>query len=577
MSNRFLKEFRKRASDHFTADSSKMSYSEWISLNTTLNKVPFSFKGYEFQRQLCDDMHEDLSIIKISQVGATELQLRKALAILLRNKGTSLIFSLPTEDMYKKISKARIRPMVMADKVFNSPEDVVNKAIRSTELMQFGNSFLYIVPAIETAATSINADFVFNDEVDLSDQKMISLFSSRLQGSNYRVSQKFSTPTFPSYGIDNNWQSSDQHEYLCKCNSCGHWNNPKFNRDFINLPGLPDIGNLTDISITYQDQLDFSNSYVKCEKCDSPLDLDNVDNRAWIPTYPSRISRGYRISPFVNSRLNVKYIFKSLWSYQKNEFLRGFHNTVLGEPFSDGTMQIPVEDIIRSMTLGEAYPELENLSNLWVGIDVGQTCHVVIGQGTEFENIRAIKFYQIKIDELKEHVEHLCSTYHIIGGAIDRHPYEPNSREVFHTTQGKIVPCEYRGDKDINIVKDQFGELSHVQANHTWFLDNVATRFRRGTIEIGGYGFSGRNNLISHLRDMVRSDEPDKPSTWKKLNGEDHFFHALGFMLSAMKIRDVHLYKNSTYIPTMLTTAIENFGSEDLDDYGRLLGVKRLD
>ena len=62
--------------------------STWLERNTRLKKEPFSFKGYEFQRRIADDMHPQMSVVKPSQVGLSELQLRKFLAMLKRTTMT---------------------------------------------------------------------------------------------------------------------------------------------------------------------------------------------------------------------------------------------------------------------------------------------------------------------------------------------------------------------------------------------------------------------------------------------------------------------------------------------------------
>ena len=210
----------------------------------------------------------------------TEIQLRKSLAILVRNQGRSLIFTLPTQDMYERISSTRAKPIVDSDKAFNPRTD--GKVVRRTDLIQLGKSFLYLVPAIETAATSIDADVVMNDEVDLSDQKMLKLFNSRLQGSDMRIRQRFSTPTFPSFGIDLSFQGSDQHHLLVQCPSCNHWNDPEFDHRFIRLSGLPtDIDDFSHMDTSHAEKVDFNDSYVKCEKCHSRLDLDDYSRREW--------------------------------------------------------------------------------------------------------------------------------------------------------------------------------------------------------------------------------------------------------------------------------------------------------
>lgn len=552
MNHNPIDKFLEMANDRFSQDSSNMTNAEWVMKNTTIRNRPFSFKGYEFQEQIMNDMHPDLCCIKISQVGMTEVQIRKSLAFLLRNNGTSLIFSLPTEEMFKRLSDSRVKPIINKDKVFNTLTDKENKSVRSVGLSQFGQSFLYLVPAIESAATSIPADVVMNDEVDLSDQQMMALFSSRMQNSKYRINQKFSTPSYPSYGIDLDWQVSDQHQYLCRCTNCGHWNHPEFSKEFIHLPGLPDHLALTDVTESYAEDLQFENSYVKCEKCHDPLDLGNPELRKWVPKYPNRIKRGYRIGPFSTGKLDIQYIYKALWSYQKNEYVRGFYNTVLGLPYSDGNMQIPEEDLVACMSGAQAPPDLMKMeADLWVGIDMGQTCHVTIGRGSTPETLEVLTMYAVNVKDIVQHCVDLCKNYKIRAGAVDRHPYEPTARDIFEKTGGKIVPVEYRGSKDIHLVYDEYEDLSHAQVNGTWFLDNLASKIRKRLLVIHGYGHQKRT-IIEHFRDMVREEKPGEPAKWVKLNGNDHFLHSTAFMCLAIHLVDLIRLKSKDDIRTLV-------------------------
>ncbi len=543
MTNQYVKNFLDLASERFSTDSTSMSYLDWVCRNTTLRNSPFSTKGYEFQNQILNDMHPNLSVIKPSQTGLTELQVRKSLAFLIRNPGTSLIFTEPTEDMFHRVSNTRFRPLVSKDKVFNTPQDRENRSARSAGLMQFGQSFLYIVPAVESAATSIPADAVFVDELDLSDQQMVSLFSSRLQNSKYRISQRFSTPTFPSFGVDMDYQTSDQQKYMVRCSHCNHWCHPEFTRDYVHLSGVPESINLIDIDRNYQDSIDFSNSYIGCPKCHSPLDLNDPSLREWVATYPNRIhSRGYRVSPFSTGRLDLPYIFKSLWDYQKNEYIRGFYNTVLGQPYSDGNIQIS-EEIITECLASPAPLSLENEDELFVGIDMGQTAHIVIGKRDREGNFCVLTVYTIGVHQLVDHCKELVTKYKIRAGAVDRHPYEPTARELFQVTNGVILPVEYRGLKDMNLIYDDFSKLSHGQVNSTWFLDQVAVLVRKNKIQFNGFGMN-RRVIIEHFRDMVREEKPGEPARWKKLTGNDHYFHATGFMVVAPQLMDLDRSKS---------------------------------
>lgn len=534
MSNKFALDLLDRTKERFSIDSLSMSYTDWVCKNTTMKNRPFSLSGYEFQRQILDDMHPNLDVIKISQVGITEIEIRKALAFLVRNAGVSCIYSLPNEDMFTRISNARVKPIVDKDKVFNTPYDKANRATRSMDIKQFGQSFLYMVAAIESAATSIDADMVLNDEVDISDQASIALFNSRLQGSKYRISQRFSTPSFPAFGVDLNWQTSDQHHYMMKCGCCGNRCHPEFTKDFIHLPGVPESMDLADVPQELQDDLDFANCYVKCNKCHKPLDLGNPEFREWVAKYPSRVnSRGYRINPFVTDSLDIPYIYTSMWRFTKLENRRGFFNTVLGLPYTDGSIQIPEDKIRACMTTNINMPDLSSFENIFVGIDVGQTCHFTLGD----ERGNIICVYQKHVDELVTHVEYLCKNYKIRAGAIDRHPYEPTADEVFQVSGGKIVPTEYRGTKDVHIVEDAYGNATHAQVNRTWVLDQFASRIKKTEITISGYSYH-KEIFIEHLRNMVRDETPEKPAEWKKLNPSDHYFHSSALMNASFSISE---------------------------------------
>ena len=164
----------------FGDSNASMSMGDWICANTTIKKRPFSFADYSFQKAIADDMHSNLSVKKCSQIGLTEVQIRKYLAILTRSTYINGIFSMPNEKMFTKTYNGRIKPILEADDVFNPPS--ATKPTRSKDQIQIRDSFGYITACTEGDATSISADFLFHDELDLSPQEIIALYQSRLQG-----------------------------------------------------------------------------------------------------------------------------------------------------------------------------------------------------------------------------------------------------------------------------------------------------------------------------------------------------------------------------------------------------------
>lgn len=537
MRNPYLESFLSRLEARFAEDRQSMSYSAWICANTRLRKKPFSFEGYWFQKQIADDMHPDLSVIKLSQVGMTEIQLRKFFAFLVRNTGVSGIFTLPNDEMFKRVSRTRARPLVESEKVFNLETPTGEKPVRSMELYQIGTSFGYFTGNKESDATSIPADLLFHDELDLSDMQMIALFQSRLQNSNFKITHKFSTPTFVGYGIDAAFNSSDQHEYLCRCESCGHWNLPDFFPQFLHLPGLPDLDRLDQIDQDIASRLDFRECYVKCERCGSSLDLDNPELREWVPRFPGRLGRGYRIRCFSSGRITIPYIVRQLLKMKEMDNLRGWYNTVLGQAYNDSNARLD-ETQIRACMHSANHVEVSALDPVVIGIDVGQTCHLVLGKMDDDGSPLIFDWRQVDADVLPDEIDQLLKSYNIIGGCMDRHPYTPLANEIRDLSEGRIVPVEYRGTSRITVVNDELGEFSHLQANRTMMLDSVASAIRKRKLKMVGYGMY-ETQIIEHLRDMVRVENPDTPAVWNKLTGNDHFFHALAFLFLSIRYVDL--------------------------------------
>lgn len=539
--NAYLREFLHTAEARFDDDSTSTSMSEWISKNTRLRKRPFSFEGFEFQRRIVDDMHPDLCVIKLSQVGLTEVQLRKNLAFLRRNTGVTSIFTMPTDTMRDRVSQTRARPLIESEVVFNPP--TIDKPIRQKGLYQIGDSFGYFTGSTEGDATSIPADMLLHDEIDLTDQQMIGLFQSRLQASRYKIRQAFSTPTYYGYGIDSLFSVSDQHEYLYRCPGCRQHQIPEFEPRFVCLPGLRD--DVEDLSLLSADDIasiDMDAAHWRCGTCSRALDLTDPGLREWVPAFPGRKSRGYRVRPTSVATITVPYVFQQLVRYQVAGNLKGFHNTVLGQAYNDSNARLS-EGEIRSAMTSPAVPEVANTMPCFLGVDVGITCHMVVGTAEG-----AFLFEQVPQQELLGRIRRLAATYNIVSGCIDRYPYTPLSEQLrdLEDLPGVIMPIGYATSPNappLHAVKDEFDDISHWTANRTKALDTVVATIRNRKFKLAGYG-SLQNVVINHLRDMVRIEQPDVPPVWNKIKGEDHFFHAFGYMLLSQRLRDAMLYKS---------------------------------
>lgn len=536
-----LKNFNTKLERRFSKFYAGQTTSEWCAENTTLGGIPFSTKGYEFQNDILNDEHPNMDVIKCSQIGLTEIQIRKALAFVVRNRRVAAIFTLPDEKLFRRVAQTRILPMVQKDKVFNLEQDA--DSVRSMSIIQCEHSFLYVTGCTESDATSTAADAVFNDELDLSDQTMIALFQSRLQNSDLRINQRFSTPTFQSYGIDAGYKTSDQRRYMQKCDCCGHWNWPEFNRKFCHFPDLPKhIEDLMELDDDAVNSMDLSQCYIRCEKCLKPLQGE----RQWVATYPGRTqSRGYHVTPFSTERIGLAYVVDQLVKYKRRDFIRGFHNTVLGQTFSDARTQIPLECIEQAMSKGTALlGELPKGTPLALGLDMGQTCHLTIADAATGRNVMLME--AIPVAQVPDRLKFLKENYNIVAGAVDRLPYTPTADALRVMSKNVIMPVQYAEtkDADISIKEDAYGIISHAAVNRTKILDEVANDFRNYVWSLSGYGHQ-KQIVIDHLRDMVRDEKPETLAKWIKLTGQDHYFHSLALLRAAIKMRPLVLEKQN--------------------------------
>lgn len=474
----------------------------------------------------------------------TEIQIRKFFALLRRNTSISGIFSLPSEKMFKRIYNGRMKPILDADDVFTPKTGIV--PIRNMSMIQIMDSFGYVTGCTEGDATSISADFLMHDELDLSPMDMIGLFQSRLQNSDMKMTQSFSTPTFLDYGINRQYQLSDQREYLIKCSSCNHWQAPRFDFPFLHIPMLGvEVEKLTDLTPDVISDLPLDEIYVRCEKCHSRLDLGNAEQREWVATYPTRTaSRGYKVRPFSTARITPAYMFMQLSKYQQQDFLRGFYNTVLGEPFTESSAQMQRHEIEHCFAPTGAVPNIGRQKPVFLGLDMGQVCHLTLHTDGDDGEPVFVLFEQIPVFQLQQRLSELRKVYSIVQGCADRFPYTPTVDQFRDETAGIIMPVQYAGKAYILPHRDEAGTIDYYSANRTAALDRVRSVIVNQQAVLAGYG-QYRETIITHLRDMVRDEKPETEPEWKKLNGNDHFFHSMALSLLARRVCE-HVYMSDT-------------------------------
>lgn len=527
-------EFLERLKNRIINSRTNETVAEWVCNNTTFgNGKHFSLYRHRFQEEILNDTHPNLCVKKLSQMGITEISIRKALWFLSNNLGTSVLYTLPDINMKKRVAQTRFKPIF--DRDFSSQSG--DGQVRNTDVMQLGNSFMYVSANVESDATSTPVDFIINDEYDLSDQEFLALVNSRIQHSSFKIKQGFSTPTFDSYGISLEYSTSDQREYFVQCEHCNHWQVPLYTLDNVFIPNLPDsVSDLkTDIDPTLAVSLDLDNAYVKCSKCGKRLNLGDDAKRQWVARYPDRThSRGYWIRPFSSDLLSIKYLVTTMADFIKKDQIRRAVNTVLGEEYADKNSRLEIKDIMECM-VDARVPEIDKSKPAFVGIDVGVSCHLTITTNDS----DVVLFEVVPFDRLIPRLQELNEKYNIVCGAIDRHPQIILSNMVRDWSEGRIFPVVYNGIRDADPHKDLTGNIDYYNVNRTNALDTVKELINTHKMKFYGYG-NLKSTITEHLRDMYRDDGVDgKEPRWIKMTGNDHFFHSLGYAFVARKIWNV--------------------------------------
>lgn len=526
-------EFLERLKNRIVASRSTETIAEWVCNNTTLKGKPFTLYRHRFQEDILNDIHPNMCVKKLSQMGITEISIRKSLWFLANNPGTSVLYTFPDISMKKRNAQTRFKPILDAD----FPSKQGDSLIRNTDVMQLGTSFLYVSANVEGDATSTPVDFIINDEYDLSNQEFLALVNSRIQHSSFKIKQAFSTPTFDQYAVSLEYSTSDCREYWCCCEHCNHWQIPMYNLDNVYIPGLPDsVQDLKrDIDPTMAVSLDLDNAYVKCAKCGKRLNLGDDAKREWVAKYPERThSRGYWIRPFSSDLLSIKYLVTTMADFIKKDQIRRGCNTILGEEYADKNSRLEIKDIMECM-VDDRIPEIDKSKPCFVGIDVGVQCHLTISTN----DADVVLFEVIPFEKLIDRLKELDEKYNIVCGAIDRHPQIILSNMVRDWSENRIFPVIYSTGRDADPHKDLLGNIDYYNINRTNALDTVKELINTHKMKFYGYG-NLKSTIVEHLRDMYRDDGVDgKEPRWVKMTGNDHTFHSLGYSFVARKIWNV--------------------------------------
>lgn len=341
----------------------------------------FSMINHEYQMDWFDCDHPKQCFRKGAQIGATDVQVIKTIHGMMTgryNQGVMYLF--PTSDDVTDFSKARFNPLIE-----RNPEEI-GRHITSTDaanIKRIGNGMLYLRGARPTKKIqgkksssklkTAPVDKVVRDEKDEMELAMVRLSKERTShstlhgGSGEQVD--LSTPTVPDYGIDKDYQNSDQRIWVIKCGKCGKYTCQELEFP-THLHRVP-VG-------SYRGRVYKEASVIRlCSKCrDQEI---YPKNGMWIAQYPSVTdSVGWWISQLNSVFKNPKTILDNFENPKDNEDLAETYNSGLGMAWLPTENRLTEQQVLACC--GNEPQAGSDSGPCAMGVDVGKTMHVVIGR-----------------------------------------------------------------------------------------------------------------------------------------------------------------------------------------------------
>ncbi len=496
-----------------TRDHERESPFVWSLNNIKLPKgAKWDFTHRQWQIDLFDDMSQNITILKSTQMGITLLMLCKVFHFAAYNSAR-VMYTLPRQDDVTDIVTSRLMEMITESKVLNS----MLGSIDNVRLKKFGNSYLHFMESSVTPRM-LDVDYLVNDEVDMSNQDNLDQYIARLDASEFKIHHKLSTPTIYGYGIDKEFDVSDQKFWYVKCPRCNEWQHLDWDKN-----------------MRHKD----NSTWYSCTFCDRELTPEVIQAGQWVAKYPGRSTSGYAITQLMSTYITPDM----LWEQKGKMKSKNFTNLRLGVPYSPTTGNISRHAILENC-FNSGHNSVLGGSGHFMGVDQGNDIHVSIGRvnGDDLEivHLEVIPF-DIGFDRVGKLIERYGVTLCVMDGLPNRHSATQVMKEfrtgrvelAYFSPIGQIVREEKTRDKVLIDKTDSYDALSDRISDGR--LQFYGTRSVRD---------ESVNAAIYHLSNMRRDELEQRTqlggmriqSIWTN-TGPDHYADSINYLNVAAELR----------------------------------------
>ncbi len=499
----------------------------WATQGINLQSGPYGLAGHAYQVGPMQSTARKRVYQKGAQLGFTEIEVLRTLHGMIHGHYPSgVLYLFPTADDVGDFSKGRFAPLITAN-----PERIGAHVhdTDATGIKRIGNAMLYLrgarattkVEGIKKDASklrTIPVDKVVFDERDLMEHEMVAMALERMSHSHVKEECYISTPTIPDYGIDAEYQASDQRIWIIPCPGCNHENC---------------------LELTFPECVKRDRGgkwYRGCVKCGKKLD---PQQGFWVPRFRERDVEGYWISQLNSTFIDPGEILR-LFNNPPNGNKQEIMNSKLAMAYVSAENRLTPQDFWP--LCGQEPMPMEHEGPTAMGVDVGNNFHVVIVDRPRDKALRLVKACYLGSQKMTDFtpLHDLAVRYNVRSMVIDFAPAQKAVRSFREAeTAREVFGCVYQAHQRGPATWDAVDGT--VKINRTEICDHThAIVTGSGTFQMPRR-CPDVEEFVKQACNMAKVLESDKETasreyTYRKL-GPDHYRHALNYAaLAAQRI-----------------------------------------
>lgn len=483
---------------------------DWTVENIYLDSKPFSFDMHPELIQLYSDTHPDIKIRKSVQVGASVYVIATVLhgAIVLH---ANSMYAGPTDDWIKDFVPTKVDFLIKdSPKIASQVKDV-----NQTFVKKIGFGVLYFRGLkTENNTASVSCDILIKDEKDLLHQKHAEMVEERLEHSQNAIIRELSKPSYPDFGIDQDFNEGDQHYYMFRCHHCRTYNNVVMN-----------IWNDPENIIICRPRKGQNHYYFACEKCGNPLD---PSTGTWVAAYPGRDIRSYQLSQVYWRWAPKKYqniahrIYSAYHSIKSQEDKENFWRGKIGLPYA-GSNQ-PLTDAVINKLQGD-----HSLRPSWpgwsyMGVDNGNKWHWAVAHQQGYRLI----FHDFGTVDDAQKLDSIMRKHNVRYCLIDMEPNTHDSKKFVLRHKKRAAVQDFQGKEVKKKETEKEGEkVDKIDLPRTESLDETIDCILGGIIVLPGISAGPEiKEVRKHLKKLIKEKikNSEGKETYRYLRSVDNHY-----------------------------------------------------